>query len=110
MVVFGRPKGHRGSYKQWKEDGIAPQAVFEILPPEIRDDEMAWKFQFYDSRGVQEYDVYAPQTGAHEGWRRKGGRLREIADMNGHVSPLLGIRFRTRRKPRRSEDLRPRRR
>src|SRR5262245_31970104 len=30
MVVFGRPKGHRGSYLQWQEGGIAPQVVFEI--------------------------------------------------------------------------------
>ena len=33
MVVFGRPKGYRGSYKQWEEGGIAPQVVFEILSP-----------------------------------------------------------------------------
>src|SRR5580658_3058808 len=25
MVAFGRPKGHRGSYRQWVEDGVAPQ-------------------------------------------------------------------------------------
>src|SRR6266542_1981574 len=31
MVVFGRPKGYRGSYKQWMEDGIPPQVVFEVL-------------------------------------------------------------------------------
>ena len=28
MVVFGRPKGDRGSYQQWREAGIAPQVVF----------------------------------------------------------------------------------
>ncbi len=28
MVVFGRPKGRRPSYKQWEEGGIAPQVVF----------------------------------------------------------------------------------
>jgi hypothetical protein len=28
MVAFSRPKGHRGSYKQWEEGGIAPQVVF----------------------------------------------------------------------------------
>ncbi len=33
MVVFGRPKGRRGSYKQWQEDNIAPQVVFAILSP-----------------------------------------------------------------------------
>ncbi len=31
MVVFGRPKGDRPSYKQWEEDGVAPQVVFEVL-------------------------------------------------------------------------------
>jgi Uma2 family endonuclease len=31
MVAVGRPKGDRGSYKQWEEDNIAPQVVFEIL-------------------------------------------------------------------------------
>ena len=31
MVVLGRPKGRRGSYKQWEEDGIAPHVVFEVL-------------------------------------------------------------------------------
>src|SRR5271165_869939 len=30
MVAFGRPKGYRGSYKQWVEGGIAPQVVFEV--------------------------------------------------------------------------------
>ncbi|OQY45045.1 MAG: hypothetical protein B6242_11385 [Anaerolineaceae bacterium 4572_78] len=33
MVVFGRPKGKRGSYKQWLEDNIPPQVVFEIMSP-----------------------------------------------------------------------------
>ena len=40
MVVFGRPKGDRGSYKQWEEDGIAPQVVFEVLSPGNRAGEM----------------------------------------------------------------------
>ena len=33
MVVFGRPKGDRGSYMQWVENGIAPQVVFENSLP-----------------------------------------------------------------------------
>ena len=33
MVVFGRPKGDRGSYIQTQEEDIAPQVVFEILSP-----------------------------------------------------------------------------
>src|SRR3974377_2154310 len=31
LVVFGRPKGDRGSYLQWLEDNIAPQVTFEVL-------------------------------------------------------------------------------
>src|SRR5437016_2428062 len=33
LVAFGRPKGYRGSYRQWEEDNIPPQVVFEILSP-----------------------------------------------------------------------------
>src|SRR5262245_11370751 len=40
MVAFGRPKGYRGSYRQWEEDGIAPQVVFEVLSPSNRAGEM----------------------------------------------------------------------
>jgi len=36
MVVFGRPKGERGSYRQWQENNIAPQVIFEILSLGIR--------------------------------------------------------------------------
>src|SRR5260221_6389162 len=27
LVAFGRPKGYRGSYRQWEEDDIPPQVV-----------------------------------------------------------------------------------
>ncbi|MGI8933588.1 MAG: hypothetical protein ACR2FS_05895 [Phormidesmis sp.] len=30
MIAFGRPKGDRSSYMQWKEGDIAPQVVFEF--------------------------------------------------------------------------------
>ncbi len=33
LVAFGRPKGYRGSYRQWEEGGIAPHVVFEVLSP-----------------------------------------------------------------------------
>ncbi|MEN9244859.1 MAG: Uma2 family endonuclease, partial [Gloeomargarita sp. DG02_5_bins_242] len=51
MVVFGRPKGERGSYRQWEEDNIAPQVVFEILSPGNTFKEMAKKLKFYDRYG-----------------------------------------------------------
>ena len=43
MVVFGRSKGDRGSYQQWKEDNIPPQVAFEILSPGNRPGKMAEK-------------------------------------------------------------------
>ena len=77
MVAFGRPKGYRGSYKQWEEDGIAPQVVFEILSPGNRRDEMVRKFAFYERYGVEEYYIYDPDTGdLTAGSQRPGGRPR----------------------------------
>jgi Uma2 family endonuclease len=55
MVVFGRPKGDRGSYMQRVEGGSPPQVVFEILSPGNRFTEMIKKFDFYERYGVEEY-------------------------------------------------------
>src|SRR5215216_2728529 len=55
MVVFGRPKGDRGSYRQWREDGIAPQVVFEVLSPGNTLGEMLQKLHFYERYGVEEF-------------------------------------------------------
>jgi Uma2 family endonuclease len=93
MVAIGRPKGYRGSYKQWEEDGIAPQVVFEVLSPNNRFGEMYRKLKFYEQFGVDEYYLYDPDHHELEGWRRAGDELQEIAQMNGWVSPVLGIRF-----------------
>src|SRR5690348_7505020 len=51
-VVFGRPKGDRGSYKQWEEGGIAPQVVFEIWSPGNTAGEITNKYLFYSQYGV----------------------------------------------------------
>jgi Uma2 family endonuclease len=93
MVVFGRPKGYRGSYMQWKEDGIAPQVVFEVLSPGNRNSEMARKWQFYQRYGVQEYYVYDPYAIDLIGWQRIDEHLEIIENINGWTSPLLNIRF-----------------
>jgi Uma2 family endonuclease len=93
LVTFGRPKGLRGSYRQWEEGGIAPQVVFEVLSPGNRPGQMRRKFQFYQRHGVEEYYVYDPFRGSLEGWLRRGRRLVKVARMRGFVSPLLGIRF-----------------
>ncbi|MER3434748.1 MAG: hypothetical protein C4288_15325 [Leptolyngbya sp. ERB_1_1] len=94
MVVFGRPKGDRGSYQQWKEDNIPPQVVFEILSPSNTQQEMEQKLLFYHSYGVEEYYVYDPDRIRLEGWRRsEDGLLDRIESISGWVSPRLGIRF-----------------
>ena len=93
MVVFGRPPGHRGSYRQWCEGHIAPQMVFEVLSPSNRTAEMTRKFHFYQQYGVEEYYIYDPDRGRLTGWLRQAGRLHPIPDMEGWVSPRSGIRF-----------------
>lgn len=93
MVVFGRPKGDRGSYKQWEEDNIPPQVVFEILSPGNRLKAMAHKFKFYEHHGVEEYYVYDPDSVELIGWLRSRKELDVIEEMNGWVSPRLEIRF-----------------
>jgi Uma2 family endonuclease len=93
MVAFGRPKGRRGSYMQWLEGGIAPQVVFEILSPSNRGPELALKFEFYQTYGVEEYYIYDPDFDTLEGSLREDGTLREIPVMNDWRSPRLGIRF-----------------
>jgi Uma2 family endonuclease len=93
MVVFGRPKGYRGSYKQWLEDNIAPQVVFEIWSPGNRISQMAKKFEFYERYGVEEYYLYEPDVVDLTGWQRRNSRLEVIDQMVGWVSPRLGVRF-----------------
>jgi len=95
MVVFGRPKGDRGSYKQWLEDNIAPQVVFEIISPGNRLGEMFKLFKFYENYGVEEYYVYDPEDNELIGWLRSDGELNYIESMEGWVSPRLEIRFET---------------
>jgi hypothetical protein len=93
MVAFGRPKGHRGSYMQWKEDGIAPQVVFEIMSPGNTRLEMERKLAFYDRYGVEEYYIYDPDDETLVGYLRENNRLGLIREIYGWVSPLLNIRF-----------------
>ncbi len=63
MVILGRPKEERGSYKQWEEDGIAPQVVFEVLSPGNRFNDLLRNFRFYEKYGVEEYYIYNPDNG-----------------------------------------------
>lgn len=93
LVVFGRPKGDRGSYLQWEEQNIPPQVVFETLSLGNTIPEMTRKFRFYEKYGVEEYYIYNPDNSELSGWQRQGTTLEEIEKMVGWVSPRLGIRF-----------------
>jgi Uma2 family endonuclease len=95
MVVFGRPKGARGSYIQHLEEGIAPQVVFEVLSRGNRISEMARKFEFYQTYGVEEYYVYDHLANDLVGWLRNHAdrHLEPIDDIQNWTSPRLGIRF-----------------
>lgn len=96
MVVLGRPEGDRGSYKQWEEENIAPQVVFEILSPSNSAREMLAKQSFYKEHGVLEMFFYDPDS--HDFW----GLVRSRANLDFSPitainfpwsSPILGIRF-----------------
>ena len=94
MVVIGRPKGHRPSYKTWVEDNLNPQVTFEIAShtntiKELEED----KLKFYQTHGVEEYYLFDPNRTKLKGWLRSSETLEPIPQMLGWVSPRLGITF-----------------
>ncbi|MGH9832703.1 MAG: Uma2 family endonuclease [Blastocatellia bacterium] len=91
VVAFGRPKGHRGSYRQWEEGGVAPQVTFEIISPGNTVAEMKAKRQFYKRYGVEEYYEYDPDGGTLEVWLRQGDFFRSTFVENEWKSPRLGV-------------------
>jgi Uma2 family endonuclease len=94
MVVLGRPKGERGSYRQWDEANLPPHVVFEIASPGNTLKELhETKLAFYETYGVQEYYLFDPDRALLKGWQRNDAGLVEISTMQGWRSPLLGMRF-----------------
>jgi Uma2 family endonuclease len=93
LLAFGRPKGRRGSYLQWREGNVAPQVVWEVLSPGNSRAELQEKFEFYQRYGVEEYYQYDPDRGRLRGWLRQGDVLEEIASIQGWVSPRTGVRM-----------------
>ena len=91
LVAFGRPTGERRSYQQWKEGGIAPQAVFEILSHRSKVRDLLDKRDFYDAHGVDEYYVFDPEDGYFRVWQRRGSALTAVVAADGHRSELLGV-------------------
>lgn len=94
-VAFGRPRGHRGSYKVWEEEGVFPQVVFEVLGPSNTAAEMRAKRRFYFQHGAEEYYEFDPEAGTWLGFvlNADTGLPDQIKEMDGFFSPRLGIRF-----------------
>jgi Uma2 family endonuclease len=93
LVVFGRPRGDRGSYRQWEEGDIPVTVVFEILSPNRKPTEMIDKLDFYDEYGVEEFYIYDPDDNRFWAYVRRGTTLQRIRRIRGFLSPRLGIRF-----------------
>ena len=94
-VALGRPRGHRGSYKLWEEENVFPQVVFEVLGPSNTDAEMRQKRRFYFAHGAEEYYEFDPEAGTWLGFvvDPNTGLPRQVVEMDGHTSPLLGMKF-----------------
>jgi Uma2 family endonuclease len=92
-VAFGRPKGHRGSYRVWEEGGVFPQVIFEVWSPGNRPGEMSAKRKFYEKYGADEFYLLYPEENRLDAWLRGPNGLQEVPDANGFVSPRLRVRF-----------------
>jgi Uma2 family endonuclease len=93
MVIIGRPKGDRSSYRQWEEGGVPVTVAIEILSPDSTATALANKFAFYEDHGVEEYYIYDPEENRLHIFVRRGTVLVRVREADGHVSPRLGIRF-----------------
>ena len=93
LVAPDRPKGYRGSYQQWREEGQPPAVVMEVLSPGNTVPEVLRKLGFYDRHGVDEFYVVDPDLEVVEVFTRANGVLREVPWEGTFHSPRLAIRF-----------------
>ncbi|MBC8136038.1 MAG: Uma2 family endonuclease [Fibrella sp.] len=93
MVVFGRPRWERRSYKQWEEDGIAPQVVFEIVSNSNSIHEMFTKVAHYGASGVEECYIYDPDSGGLDAITFVDAKMMVVPVLYEWTSPRLGVRF-----------------
>lgn len=97
-VVFGRPQGHRGPYKQWEEGGLPITVTFEIRSPSNDYPDLIETLDFYEEYGVEEYILYDPATNFFQVHQRQGkaNLLRPVRlPSAAYTSERLGIRFDT---------------
>ncbi|MFM9960234.1 MAG: Uma2 family endonuclease [Planctomycetaceae bacterium] len=93
MVAFGRPKGYRGSYQQWREGNQPPQVVFEVVSPCNTLADILEKGDFYETYGVEEYYIFDPIRGTLRGYQRQESAWVAIPEMQNWISPRLQVRF-----------------
>jgi len=94
MVALGRPKGYRGSYKQWVEGGVGPQVAIEVLSPGNRRAELLRKRRIYQRFGVREYYVYDPYKEKLKVYLRASTNFFRVTEVTKtFTSPLLGVTF-----------------
>lgn len=62
MVVFGRPPGHRKSYRTWAEDDVAPTILVEVRSEDDTDADYRRRLGRARAYGVEEVLLIAPYT------------------------------------------------
>ena len=67
--------------------------VFEILSPSNTWKEMTHKLGFYSEYGAEEFYIYDPDTNDLTVYIRGKAILRRVYEVDGFVSPRMGIRF-----------------
>jgi Uma2 family endonuclease len=93
-VALGRPTDPpRLSYRVWEEGGVFPQVIFEVLSPSNTPAIMQRRRTFYETYGALEYYEIDPETRTVLAMIREGDRWVEVPEIEGFVSPLLGIQF-----------------
>jgi Uma2 family endonuclease len=91
LVAFGRSRGYRGSYRQWDEDGVCPQVVFEVLSPKNTRTEMRDKYNTYARLGCQEYYEINPYKKRIIGFEVVDNVVTHIVNGVGRHSTRLGL-------------------
>lgn len=92
-VAVGRPKGYRGSYRQWEEGGAPPTVVFEWWSPDSTFPKQVEKLRFYERYGVSEFYSWDQVKRTFAAFVRSGNGLEPVDTSEGWTSPCLGIRF-----------------
>lgn len=93
LVAIGRPKGHRGSYKQWEEAEHPPDVVIEVMSPGNTVAEMLRKMDFYQRFGVREFVLVDPEHHTLQVWARRDGVLLEVEHAGTWTSALVPLQL-----------------